>query len=316
MEHHTSTPEAADRAGRRPASTGTDLNALLLFYDTVNAGSINRAAAQLGIPKSTISRKLALIEKQFGATLLKRGPRALSLTEIGAALYERCERIVAELQDADVTASEMQAGLAGVLRVSMPVFFMAWMAEAIAEFARENPLLRLEIEAHNRWVDVGEEPFDVAVQFGTPRDTTVPIRRLAELSRGLYASPDYLAARGTPQTVAELSHHDMIAHQYQQRDRALPPIAAPDGSGRAAQGRAVVNHAVLVHELVRRGLGIGLMLDILGRRDVEDGRLVRLAMDWEATPLLVYATFLAPRYAPRKTRAFLDCIARHMRKEG
>lgn len=316
MEHQPTDGVRAERGGRRPASPRTDLNALLLFYDTVNAGSINKAALQLGMPKSTISRKLALLEEQFGSTLLKRGPRALGLTEIGTALYERCERIVAELQDADVETSEMQSGVTGLLRVSMPVFFMSWMAEAIADFARDNPALRLEIEAHNRWVDVGEEPFDIAVQFGTPRDSSVPMRRLARLSRGLYASPDYLAARGMPRVVADLAGHELIPHQYQHRDRAWPEIPARDGGKSDAPGRVMVNHAVLVHELVRRGLGIGLMLDIMCRQDMDEGRLVRLEMDWEAAPLLVYATFLAPRYAPRKTRAFLDRIAAHIRERA
>lgn len=316
MEHQATDSTRTERGGRRPASSRPDLNALLLFYDTVNAGSINKAAQQLGVPKSTISRKLALLEGQYGSTLLKRGPRALGLTEIGTALYERCERIVAELRDADTEASEMQSGVTGLLRVSMPVFFMSWMAEAIADFARENPALRLEIEAHNRWVDVGEEPFDIAVQFGTPRDTAVPMRRLVKLSRGLFASPAYLAANGTPRRVADLADHELIPHQYQQRDRAWPEIPRRDGTKGGIAGRVTVNHAVLVHELVRRGLGIGLMLDIQCRPDIEAGRLVRLTMDWEAAPLLVYATFLAPRYAPRKTRAFLDRIAAHVRKRA
>lgn len=306
MEHF---PRTRTQGKHRPsAGHRADLNALLLFYDTVNSGSINRASRQLDVPKSTISRKLSLLERQFGATLVKRGARNLGLTEIGAALYERCERIVAELKDADDETSELQGGLTGLLRVSMPVYFMTWMAEAIAEFANGNPGLRLEIEAHNRWVDVMEEPYDIAIQFGQARDVTVPMRRLAELSRGFYASPAYLRDRGVPHVVADLARHEIISHQYQQRDRAWPEALNAGGPA-----RIIVNHAVLVHELVRRGLGIGLMPDMMCRQDVAEGRLKLLAIEWQAAPLQVYATFLAPRYAPRKIRAFLDRIAAHVR---
>jgi len=293
-----------------------DLNALILFHDVVQARSINKAAIALDMPKSTISRRLRLLEEQLGSTLLKRGSRALGLTESGQALYRRCEHIIAELEQANLQTAEMQDEMAGVLRVSMPVFFIGWVSEAIAQFAKQHPALRLEIEAHNRHVDVAEEPFDVVIHFGNAPETYHPSRKLAELPRSFFATPAYLAERGTPSTYAELAGHDLIQHQYQVRDKVFPLIEGTDGTSLPPTARAVVNHAVLVRELVLGDLGIGLMPDILCRQDVAEGQLVRIPLDWQSPPLSASATYLARRYAPAKMRAFLDSIAAYLQSHA
>lgn len=293
-----------------------DLNALLLFYETVNARSINKAALKLGMPKSTISRKLTALEQELGSTLLKRGQRALGLTEIGHALYLRCESIAQELENADLHTTKMQEEMSGVLRISMPVFFVSWISHPLADFAKEFPGLRLEIEAQNRVVDVAEEPFDVAIHFGLPAETHNPMRRLAELPRSFYASPGYLAQRGPLATLDDLVNHDVILHQYQQRDRVFPDMHLPDGTTVALTPRVVVNHAVLVQELALQDLGIGLMPDIMCKQDVAAGRLIRLPLDWTSPPLLISATYLERRYAPRKMRALLDRITEHLKTQA
>lgn len=293
-----------------------DLNALILFYDVVQARSINKAALALDMPKSTISRRLRLLEEQLGSTLLKRGSRALGLTESGQALYIRCEYIIAELEQANLQTAEMQDEMSGVLRVSMPVFFIGWVSEAIAEFAKRHPALRLEIEAHNRQVDVAEEPFDVVIHFGNPPETYHPSRKLAELPRSFYATPAYLADHGMPTTYGELAGHDLIQHQYQVRDKVFPLIEHEDGTSSPPTARAVVNHAVLVRELVLGDLGIGLMPDIMCRQDVAEGQLERIPLDWQSPPLSASATYLARRYAPAKMRAFLDSIAAYLQSHA
>ncbi|MCG6116066.1 MAG: LysR family transcriptional regulator [Mesorhizobium sp.] len=293
-----------------------DLNALILFHDVVQARSINKAAIALDMPKSTISRRLRLLEEQLGTTLLKRGARALGLTESGQALYRRCEHIIAELEQANLQTAEMQDEMAGVLRVSMPVFFIGWVAEAIAAFAKQHPALRLEIEAHNRQVDVAEEPFDVVIHFGNAPETYHPSRKLAELPRSFYATPAYLAERGTPGAYRDLADHDLIQHQYQVRDRVFPLIERADGTSSPPTARAVANHAVLVRELVLGDLGIGLMPDIMCRQDVAEGQLVRIPLDWQCPPLSASATYLARRYAPAKMRAFLDSIAAYLQSHA
>lgn len=309
---HSAPPNAAPAA----RAARIDLNALMLFYETVNARSINKASALLDMPKSTISRRLRLLEQQFSSTLLKRGARSLSLTETGQALYQRCERIVAELEKANLQTAEMQEEMSGVLRISMPSFFVGWVSEAIADFAAQNPALRLEVEAHNRQVDVTEEPFDVAIHFGKPAETFQPTRTLAQLPRSFYATPGYLATHGTPSHHMELAAHDLIVHQFQMRDRIFPWLRQGEDAEPPRPPRAVANNAVLIRDLVLCGLGIGLLPDIMCHDDVKSGALVRVALDWESPPLAASATYLARRFAPVKTRAFIDHLAAYLRQRA
>jgi DNA-binding transcriptional LysR family regulator len=307
MEHLTGTIRPG--GGDRQMLSRIDLNAMKLFFETVNVGSINKAAAALEMPKSTISRNLRLLEQQLGTVLLKRGSRSLGLTETGEALYRRCERIVAELEAADLQTTQMQDEMSGVLRVSMPVFFIGWVSEAIADFARLHSGIRLEIEAHNRAIDVAEERFDVAINFGKMPESYHPSRLLAELSRSLYATPRYLEKHGIPEAYTDLAGHELIQHQYQVRDKVFPQVGHYGKTSGLLTPRVVVNHALLVHELVLHDLGIGLMPDIMCRKDLANGTLVRLSLDWECPLLSVSANYLVRRYSPLKTRKFLDHLS-------
>ena len=150
--------------------TRMDLNALVLFYEAVNSQSISQAATRLGVPKSTVSRKISVLEHQVGSTLVRRGAQGISLTEVGTVLYDHAQKIITEIEDAGFHASEMQSELVGVLRISLPVDFgVSWLSRLIAEFARNHTEIRLVVDINNRWVDVTEEPYDVAVHLGRPR---------------------------------------------------------------------------------------------------------------------------------------------------
>lgn len=290
-----------------------DLNGLMLFYETVNARSINKASELLDIPKSTISRRLRLLEKQFNSTLLKRGSHSLGLTETGQALYRRCEVITAELEKADLQTALIQDELSGMLRVSMPSFFVEWVSGAIADFAQQHPQLRLEIEAHNRHVDVGDEPFDVAIHFGKPAETFHPTRRLIELPRSFYATPAYLKLRGTPERYVDLSAHQLIVHQFQMRDRVFPWLTGEGEISTPFVPRALANNAIMVRDFVLRDLGIGLMPDIMCRTAVDAGALLKIPLDWQSPPLTTSATYLAREYSPKKIMTFVDFLAERLR---
>ena len=200
-----------------------DLNALLLFYEVVNAESIRQASARLHVPKATISRKLRQLEQAVGAVLLKRGPQKLSVTDTGAALYEHCERIVSEVRDASFALSDMQSQLSGVLRISVPYGFGSeWLGGAIGRFALQYPNLEIYMRAAVGWVDVSEEQVDVVINIGRIRNEALPATRLGELSRGLYASPEYCARAGLPERPADLLPPGLPKLREQLHAKGLP----------------------------------------------------------------------------------------------
>jgi DNA-binding transcriptional LysR family regulator len=292
-----------------PMARALDLNALLLFYEVVNAGSINKAAARSGRPKSTISRKLSYLEDQVGATLVRKGAGGLQLTELGRQIYDHCERIAGEIADAGVGAIRSQTELGGTLRVSMPVDFgTAWISSAIAAFALRYPEIHLIVDTNSRWIDVAEEPYDVAIQFGPVRDAEVAAQPIARIARGIYASPTFLASHGSPSSLDELIRFDCIVTETQ-RAEGVWTVPNSQGERVAIAGRVSVNSIAVARELVIGGVGLGILPNIMCRNDVKANRLVRVLPGETSPALQVAATFLGRRRQSRRLRAFLDFMA-------
>jgi LysR family transcriptional regulator for bpeEF and oprC len=281
-----------------------DLNALLVFFEVVNAQSITKAARTLGLPKSTVSRKIQHLESQVGSALLKRRNRRITVTEEGLRLQDHCARIAAEIEDAGLQATQMRTSLKGRLRVSMPIDFgIGWLSRAIASFAEKYPSIDLEIHVNGRWVDVSEESYDVAIHLGRLLNPDIPFRRLSALTRGVYASSEYLARKA--QTINLFHEHECVLTE-QQLAEGIWTEANKEGQRR--EGRVLVNNIGVARELVISGIGVGVLPNVMCRNDVKSGRLVRIMLDWQIPALEASATFFAGRYLPRKTKVFLDHV--------
>jgi len=291
------------------ANGSLDLNLLALFFQVVNAGSISRAAVRLSVPKATLSRKLRQLEEQVGAVLLKRGPQRLEVTDIGRALHEHCERITAIATDASQVVSEMQSGVRGNIRVALP-FGLAntALSRGMVQFARRYPEVRIYAQVCNRWVDVSEESYDVAIHIGTVRNPDLPMRRLASMPRGFFATPDYCARRGVPAMQADLLSHDCIAMESQIQD-GLWRVTADDGSVEPVVPHFSTTDIVLAREMALAGMGIAMLTHALAAEDVRAGRLVRVLPDVALPPVSISAVYLERRYLPLRIRAFIDMMA-------
>jgi DNA-binding transcriptional LysR family regulator len=289
-------------------SSRLDLNLLMMFLDIVNAGSISQTAIRLHMPKATLSRKLRQLEQQISAVLLKRGPHKLEMTEVGQALYQHCERIAAEAADASSIATEMQSQLKGAMRISIPFGIgNTWISQALARFALLYPDVKLTIHVTNRWVDVSEEPYDIAIYIGRVRNEHLPVRRLADLPRGVYASPAYLERSGVPKVPADLLRHECIALETQLSD-GLWTFSTADGPTTLTP-RMTSTDVMVVREMVAAGLGCAILTLPLTEPEVQAGRLVRVLPEWRIPPVPVVAMFLERRHMPQRIRAFIDLIA-------
>jgi DNA-binding transcriptional LysR family regulator len=281
-----------------------DLNALLVFFEVVNAQSITKAARTLGLPKSTVSRKIQHLESQVGSALLKRRNRRITITEEGLRLHDHCARIAAEIEDAGLQATQMRTSLKGRLRVSMPIDFgIGWLSRAIASFAENYPSIDLEIHVNGRWVDVTEEAYDVAIHLGRLLNPDVPFRRLSALTRGVYASPEYLARKTSATSLWE--EHDCILTEQQLAEGIWTQT---NKEAQRREGRVLVNNVGVARELVISGIGVGVLPNVMCRNDVKSGRLVRIMLDQQIPALEASATFFAGRYLSRKTKVFLDHV--------
>jgi len=289
------------------------LDELMMFYEVVSAGSLTKASDHLQVAKSTLSRRLTSLEKQMGTLLLKRSTRKVLPTEVGQELFERCSKLVNEVESLRGLAQERSNTISGVLRVSIPSEFGSrWLGKAIADFALQYPDLHLDIEITTRAVNLIEDPYDVAISFGRLRDSGMASRRLARLSRGLFASQAYLKRVGVPRSVEDLKHATFIVTDVQQREGTLALLMASKRRHVPITARMTVNSMRLARELVLSGVGIAVLPYAMCIPYLNAEKLVPVLPDWRCPPVEATAIVLAREGIPRKTRLFLDFIAKRL----
>lgn len=288
-----------------------DPNDLLLFAHVADLGSFSRAADRLGLPKSTVSRRLAALEQTLGERLLLRTTRRQTLTEFGQLLLEHARQVVAEVEAVQALRELRQSAPGGRLRVSMPADVAnLLLAESLAAFVALYPEIQLELDLSARRVDLLSEGFDVAVRMGElTSDSLLAARRLDALSAGLYASPEHLRQHGVPGTPDALLQHPSVRLMTLQGEprRWLLTRGAERWEG-LPPGRVAANSPEMLIRLAVAGAGVAAVPDVFARHDVQRGRLVRVLPDWECPGQPAWAVFPGRKLMPAKTRAFVDML--------
>ncbi|MDY0045827.1 MAG: LysR substrate-binding domain-containing protein [Thauera propionica] len=288
-----------------------DPNDLLIFARVAEGGSFTAAAERLGLPKSTVSRRISQLEERLGERLMLRTTRRLTLTEFGEALLEHARQVASEIDAVKALAESRQARPSGRLRVSMPSDFASLLlTDTLAAFSALHPAVSLELDLSPRRVDLLGENFDVAIRMGElPDDALLAARRLAVFPNGLYASPAYLAEHGEPDRPEALNTHRAL--------RLLARTGEPIGWTlmRGADrwqgtppGSITANSPELLIRLARGGAGITAVPDYFAAPYVRHGELRRVLPDWCLPSHSAWAVFPGRRLMPAKTRAFLDML--------
>lgn len=286
-------------------------NDLLLFARVVDERSFSRAAERLGLPKSTVSRRVATLESQLGERLLLRTTRKLTLTDFGHSVLDHAHQIASEVDAASSLAQQRQAQPTGRLRVSMPQDFASnVLPHMLSAFVREHPAISLELDLTPRRVDLIGENFDVAVRMGElPDDASLAARRLAVMSAGLYASPDYLARRGHPSEPEALMEHDAL-HLLTRTGDPAPWVLTRETARWEGipPARATANSPELLMRMALEGVGITLVGEHFVEPHVRAGTLLPVLPDWQPPSTTAWAVFAGRRLMPARTRAFLDAL--------
>ncbi|WP_296952358.1 LysR family transcriptional regulator [uncultured Massilia sp.] len=286
-------------------------NDLLLFARIVEAGSFSMAAQRLDLPKSTVSRRIALLEASLGERLLQRTTRRLVLTEFGASLLEHARKVADEVEAAGALAQHRQLEPSGKLRISVPNDFAnVGMTELLARFCERYPAVSLELDLSPRRVDLVAENFDVAIRMGDlPDDSTLAARRVAIERFGLYAAPRYIGQRGLPEQPDDLLQHDLLC--ILSRSGGPAPWVLTRGKvrwERTLRARLTANSPELLARIACGGAGIAASSDLFVANYVRKGELVRVLPDWELPEATGWAVFPGRRLMPAKTRVFLDMM--------
>ena len=285
------------------------LQEITVFARIVATGSLSAAARDLGMSTAVVSRRLAALEARLGVRLVNRTTRSLHLTDEGAAYYETCNRVLADIEEADAAVTAGRAEPRGVLRIALPASFgHQHVAPLVPKFAERYPDVQLALSLSDRAVNVVEEGFDLAVQIADLADSSLAARKLAPNRRVVCASPAYLARHGEPRTPKDLARHNCLATDFSMNWDYRAPDGEP-GSVRVS-GRYACDNWEVLREWALAGLGIALKSTWDVRRHLEDGSLVSLLPGYTfASDVAIYAVYPHRRHLPAKTRAFIEFLA-------
>lgn len=283
-----------------------DLNLLTLFEAVARTSSFSAAAQELGIPKSSASRGVARLEGELGAQLLFRTTRQVSLTATGTALYDRVTPLLRSVKAALGELPEREEAPSGTLKLTAPVDLgVLFLAEVLTRYTARYPAVSVDLHLTGRVVDLVAEGFDVALRVASKlEDSSLIVRRAAAVVFQLYASPLYLARRGTPRTEDDLDAHDWIVFRGGPRKlRITGPRPVP-----AHPPRMVCDDLLFVRDAVRSGAGIGLLPTFVAEPDVVAGTLVRIVPRFERSAGSMYIVTPSAKHVPRKVTAFRELV--------
>ncbi len=286
-------------------------NDLMLFARIVEAGSFSLAAQRVELPKSTVSRRITLLEAKLGERLLQRTTRKLVLTDFGASVLEHARKVVDEVEAASAMAQHRQLEPSGRLRISMPGDFAnLGLSQVIATFMERYPQVALELDLSPRRVDLVAENFDIAIRMGDlPDDSTLAARRVVLEKMRLCASPAYIARRGMPDHPEDLQGHDLLCIL---RRGGLPPMWSMTRGKvtweRELMARLSANSPDLLVRMALAGGGIAATSNLFSDPYIAKGELVAVLPEWELPEVTGWAVFPGRRLMPAKTRAFLDMM--------
>lgn len=286
------------------------LHDMMLFVEVARTASFSHASRNLGVPGATLSRRIAAMERSFGVRLFNRTTRRVDLTEAGQRYFDRCGHLVDEARLAQEALRETVAAPTGHLRISMPVDLgLTIVGPLLIDFARQYPGVTFDLDLSPRNTNLVSDQVDVGIRLGTVTDDKLVARRIGSVDQLLFASPAYLALRGTPGQPADLAEHECILARNARQQRALWRLQRDAVATEVlAGGRFAVNNVGLMRLLAERGMGIAMLAPSLVREPLASGRLLPVLPDWAAPRLPVHAV-MASHLQPASVRALLDFLA-------
>ncbi|TRX73109.1 LysR family transcriptional regulator [Pseudomonas mangiferae] len=292
-----------------------DMNDTLVFVRVVQAGGFTAAAQLLGMPKTTVSRKVQELEKRLGTRLLHRSTRRIALTEAGSLYYEHGLRAAEALAEGQAEIEQVLGGPRGWLRVAAPHSFgVRWIAPLLGPFSERYPEVRVELLLGHERLDLLDRRLDIALRLGPLADSSLVARRLATFAMHLYASEAYLQRYGEPRDPHELREHRTLALPLARRHDGYAWALCRDGQWQdyPIAPTLVASDPEALYDPLLTGQGILLTMGINLRSFVEQGRVRRVLPDWDGPRPAFNAVFPQGHGRSPKVRAFVDFLVERL----
>lgn len=287
----------------------TETHELIAFHSVVKHSSFAKAAEELSLSPSGVSRIVTRLEERLGVRLVQRTTRSLSLTEAGAAFYARASQILADLMDAEAEVQKSTAQPRGNLRMTASITFgQLYIAPVFPELLAAFPDISIDLLLTNRFVDIIDEGVDLAIRIGALSDSRLIARRLCTNQRILVASPTYLERCGTPARPEDLGEHAVVIYTGFTRPREWKLIGPEGPVSVAVAGRFSTNNIEVLGNSARAGLGITVGPTLSVHRSLLSGELVRVLPNYEFEQSAIFAVYPSARQLSTKVRAVVDFL--------
>lgn len=291
-----------------------DLGDLMVFTKVVETESLTKAGQILGLPKSTVSRRISRLEKSLGVQLLHRSTRAVTVTQDGALFFEYCLRSIGVLRDGERALHDQQRTPQGVVKVAVPyVLGQSLIGPLLADYLEKFPDVRLVSMLSDDAVGLLRSGFDVALAMGPLADSGLIAAKLGTTGCGLFGSPRYFERKGMPQSHIDLPRFDLLASGTVDRRHRWTLHDSNAEVGIDFAPRLLCNDLILLRNATLAGLGIANLPAFLCKQDLAEGRLVEVLPQWQTADLSFFAMFADPKGVPVRVRTLLDFLVEHLR---
>ncbi|HHF0488794.1 MULTISPECIES: LysR family transcriptional regulator [Vibrio] len=280
----------------------------IIFYHLIEQGSFSAAARHMSLTKSVVSKRIAKLEQELGVQLLYRTTRTLTLTEAGRAFFTHAKAVYQAVATAEESIVGLGKNLSGNIKVSVPTISGELiLPKVINEFNQKYPDINIDMDLDNRFVDIVNERFDLAIRTGVLPDSSLIARKLVDANWIVCASPQYLAKHGIPKQPQALDKHNCLVYSYQ--ETGAREWAFKDGDEVyqiTVDGNLCTNNSSVLRNVALLGQGIIYVPRVLVYEDLKQGRLIQLFKDETAKCLGIYAVYPYTRQQPEKIKIFID----------
>lgn len=285
------------------------LEDMQVFIRIVDAGGISRAAEQLGLAKSAISRRLADMESRLGVRLLNRTTRTSSLTEIGQNYYERAMAIVDDVTELNTLTMGDNTSLEGTINLAAPLSFgLGHLSSAIDYFLKEHPRLTINISFSDRQIDLVEEGLDLAFRIADLKDSSLVARKISPINFILCASPEYLQDQGEPKVPDDLKNHCLLHYNLAETNT----WKLTDKKGKKftvrVNAKIIANNGDFLKDMAIAGHGIVYSPTFITWKAIATGDLVAVLTDYQLPQTHAYAVYPQTRYLSQRTRSLINFL--------
>ena len=287
-----------------------NLAGMAVFAAVVEARSFSSAAVRLALSKSAVSKQVSRLEDRLGARLLNRTTRRLSLTEVGETFYRHCVRVLEEAEAAEQAVTHLHEEPRGRIKINAPMSFgILHLADAIPDFLARYPQVTVDIDLSDRFVDLIEEGYDLAIRIANLNDSSLIARRLAPVRRIVAGSPAYFAEHGVPERPADLKDHNCLRYTYVADGREWRFRGSDGEEAIEVSGSMRANNSDVLRGAALAGVGLMMAPTFIVGDEVRAGRLRPVLTEFEIADLGIYAVYPHKRHLSPKVRAFVDFLA-------